>query len=232
MALRAPNNGYDSHPTRTAPLNSIVAPIERNRIVLNNFVLIDYENVQPRNLELLSKHPFKVFVFVGANQSKIPFQLAESMQKLGNDGEYIRISGNGKNALDFHICFYLGQLQIRHPDSCFHIISKDAGFDPLISHMKSQGVRIQREKDLAEIPVLQMSRAKSNEDKIAAIVKNLAGRGQSRPRKVRTLANTINSLFTEQLPEVELMLLVKLLQQQKYIVVDDCNVSYKLPSQS
>jgi len=32
-----------------------------------NYVLIDFENVQPKNLELLSKHLFKVLVFVGAN---------------------------------------------------------------------------------------------------------------------------------------------------------------------
>ena len=31
-----------------------------------NYVLIDFENVQPKNLELLTTHPFKVFVFVGA----------------------------------------------------------------------------------------------------------------------------------------------------------------------
>ena len=54
-----------------------------------NYVLIDFENVQPRNLELLTKHPFKVFVFVGASQTKVSFDLADSMQLLGNDARYI-----------------------------------------------------------------------------------------------------------------------------------------------
>lgn len=195
----------------------------------NNYVLIDFENVLPKNLELLSRHPFKVLVFVGASQTKVPYDLAEAMQKLGENASYIKISGNGKNALDFHIAFYVGQLASQEPDAYFHIISKDTGFDPLIKHLKGRKIRIQREKDLAEIPVLRMSTAKSSDEKIAAIVKNLAGRGQSRPRKVKTLTNTINSLFTQKLQEKELKAIINTLQQKKYIVVNDGNVSYKLP---
>ena len=56
-----------------------------------------------------------------------------------------------------------------------------------------------------------------------------SGRGQSRPRKVKTLANTINSLLTQKLQEKELTAIIDSLQQKKYIVVKDGNVSYKLP---
>ena len=194
-----------------------------------NYVLIDFENVQPKNIEILSRHPFKVLVFVGASQTKVPYDLAEAMQQLGENAKYIKIGGNGNNALDFHIAFYVGQLSIQEPEAYFHIISKDTGFDPLIKHLRTRKIRIHREKDLAEIPVLQMSTATSNDEKISAIVKNLAGRGQSRPRKVKTLANTINSLFTQKLQENELMAIVKTLQQKKYITVNEGNVSYKLP---
>ena len=44
-----------------------------------NYILIDFENVQPKNLELLSKHPFKVYVFVGASQKSVPYELADAM---------------------------------------------------------------------------------------------------------------------------------------------------------
>ena len=64
---------------------------------------------------------------------------------------------------------------------------------------------------------------------IAAIVKNLGGRGQSRPRKVRTLENTINTLFTRKLDKSELGALIKELQKRKLIIVNQGNVSYKLP---
>jgi len=194
-----------------------------------NYVLIDFENVRPKNLELLTKHPFKVFVFVGASQTKVPFDLADSMQLLGNDARYIKISGNGQNALDFHIAYYVGELAGKDPDAQFHIISKDKGFDPLIAHLKSRGIRIQREKDIGEIPILRVPTTTSMDEKIAAIVKNLGGRGQSRPRKVRTLENTINTLFTKKLDKNELASLIKEMQKRKLIVVNQSNVSYKLP---
>ncbi len=194
-----------------------------------NYVLIDFENVHPKNLELLTKHPFKVFVFVGASQTKVPFDLADSMQLLGNDARYIKIAGNGQNALDFHIAYYIGELAAKDPDGVFHIISKDKGFDPLIKHLKSRRIDVQREKDIREIKILRVSNTTSTDEKIAAIVKNLGGRGQSRPRKVRTLENTINTLFTKKLAKNELSALVKELQKRNLIVVNQTNVSYKLP---
>ena len=192
-------------------------------------MLIDFENVQPKNLEVLSNHPFKVFVFVGASQAKLSYDLAAAMQQLGENAKYVKIGGNGKNALDFHLAFYVGELSTKEPNAYFHIISKDTGFDPLIKHLQARNIRIQRERDLAEIPVLRMSNATSSDEKITAIVKNLAGRGQARPRKVKTLTNTINSLFAEKLEEKELMNLVNELQKRSYIAISERNVSYKLP---
>ena len=194
-----------------------------------NYVLIDFENVQPSNLQLLKQHPFKVVVFVGENQMKIPFDLAAAMQDLGNAAQYIKITGTGKNALDFHIAYYIGELAAKDSGAYFHIISRDTGFDTLIKHLKLRGIKIQRERDLAEIPVVRISTATSSDDMVCAIVKNLAGRGQSRPRKVRTLANTINSLFTEKLSEHQLISIVKDLEQRKYIKLNNGNVSYQLP---
>lgn len=194
-----------------------------------NYVLVDFENVRPKNLEILAKHPFKVFVFVGANQTKVPYNLAAAMQKMGAGAEYIKISGNGRNALDFHIAFYVGKLSAEDPDAHFHIISKDTGFDPLIKHLKDKKIKIQRERDLAEIPLLRMSNTTTKDEKIEAIVKNLSGRGQSRPRKMKTLANKINSLFTKQLGEPELLDLVNELQKRKYLQIKEGIVSYKLP---
>jgi hypothetical protein len=195
-----------------------------------NYVLIDFENVQPSNLEVLKQHPFKVLIFVGANQTKVPFELAVAMQSLGEAGSYIKIVGSGKNSLDFHIAYYVGELAAKDPSAYFHIISRDTGFDNLIKHLKSRSIKVQREKDLAEISVIRMSTATSPDDKLAAIVKNLAGRGQSRPRKVKTLSNTINSLFTEKLSEQQLAAIMKDMEQRKYIMVSNGNISYQLPN--
>ncbi len=90
-----------------------------------NFVLIDYENVQPKSISILDQEYFKVIFFVGENQSKINFDLADAIQNLGNKASYVKINGNGPNALDFHVAFYIGQLAKENPDAFFHIISRD-----------------------------------------------------------------------------------------------------------
>ena len=195
----------------------------------NNYVLIDFENVQPKNIEILKKHPFKIFVFVGENQVRIPFEIANALQQFGSEAKYIKISGNGQNALDFHIAFYIGQLSLEDPEGYFHIVSKDTGFDPLVKHLRDRKIKVHRVSDLAEIPILRISNTTDKSEKIDAIVRNLAGRGQSRPRKVKTLSNTINSLFTNRLEEKELASVIKVLQEKKYIHLNQENVSYNLP---
>lgn len=194
-----------------------------------NYVLIDFENVQPKNLELLEGHSFKVLVFVGANQTKVTLKLAKALQAIGKNGEYIEISGSGQNALDFHIAYYIGRLAAENPMAHFHVISRDKGFDPLLRHLKDRNIDVRREKDLAEIPALRISTKTSTDEKIDAIVKNLRGRGQSRPRKVKTLQNTINHLTSEELGEAELASIVEELRKRKLITVKQGNVSYKLP---
>lgn len=196
-----------------------------------NFILVDFENVQPRNLEILREHPFTVIVFVGANQNRIPFELASALQKLGEAGQYIKIESSGSNALDFYIAYYIGELAAANPKAHFHIISRDKGFDPLVKHLNTRRdlkIRVFRERDLGEIPQLRVSTAASHDEKIDAIVKNLRSRGQSRPRKLATLSNTINSLFTEDIPEKEREEIIGELQNRKLIQIRETTISYRL----
>lgn len=201
----------------------------KDKAQTTNYVLIDFENVRPKNLEVLRLHPFKVVVFVGATQSRVPFDLAEAMQAMGKSANYIKISGTGKNALDFHIACYLGELASREPKASFHIISKDKGFDPLVRHLRSRRFDVHCENDLAEIPVLRLSKESSSDEKIDAIVKNLIGRAQSRPRKEKTLANTIQALFSEKLTEDQLRSLINTLESRRYLRISNGNVTYRLP---
>jgi hypothetical protein len=195
-----------------------------------NYVLIDFENVQPKNLNILASHPFKVLVFIGASQTKVPRHVAVAMQTLGDRAKYVEIDGNGPNALDFHIAYYIGELAAADPTGHFHIISKDRGFDPLIRHLKGKNIQVRRESDLAEIPNLRIPKEIKKDDKIDAIVKNLVNRGQSRPRKVKTLQNVINNLVSETLDEAGLAALIDELQKRKLIVVNKGNIKYTLPS--
>ena len=194
-----------------------------------NYVLIDYENVQPSALSVLEKEHFKVVVFVGANQAKVAFDVAAQLQRLGPSASYVKISGNGPNALDFHIAYYIGHLAAAEPDAYFHIISKDTGFDPLISHLKSKKIFTCRSKDIGDMPIVKAANSKTQPEKLAVIVTNLKQRGASKPRTVKTLSSTISSLFQKALAEDELAAILKHMEQQGFITVTGTKVGYSLP---
>lgn len=84
-----------------------------------------------------------VLVFTGAQQ-KVAISLIEAVQALGDHGKFVRISGNGKNALDFHIAFYLGKFSERDPQASFLLVSADSGYDPLVSHLNAKGISAKR----------------------------------------------------------------------------------------
>ncbi len=191
-----------------------------------NYVLIDYENVQPDFMAALEKEHFNVIVFVGANQAKVTFEVASVLQQLGSRAEYIKISGNGSNALDFHIAFYIGQIAAKEQDAYFHIVSKDTGFDPLIQHLKSKKILASRSKSVADIPLVKISNSKTASEKAAAVLTNLKQRGTSKPRTVKTLSSTINSLFQKALLEPEIVAIIKELEKQGAITITETKVAY------
>jgi hypothetical protein len=198
-------------------------------LVRTNFVLIDYENVQPESLAGLDAEHFKVLLFVGASQSKLTFEVVAAMQALGGRAQYIKIAGNGSNALDFHIAFYIGQLSFSDPTAYFHIISKDTGFDPLVQHLKAKKISVVRSKTIEEIPLLKPANTKTLPEKVAVALANLKQRGASKPRTVKTLSSTISSLFQKQLAEEELEALLAELQSLGYVAVNESKVTYALP---
>lgn len=173
-----------------------------------NYIFIDYENVQPESIAGLEKGNFYILLFLGANQSKINTQLARSLQPLGSRVEYIVLSGNGKNALDFHIAYYIGERAAIEPDAYFHIVSKDSGFDPLIEHLKDRNILASRSSSIGEISILQQSSIKTLPERTSVVKARLA-QMEGKPSTVKTLSSTINALFQKTLSDEEVELVVK-----------------------
>lgn len=193
-----------------------------------NFVFIDFESVQPEALTVLAHEHFRVIVFVGANQAKVPFEVASALQRMGSKAEYVKIAGNGPNALDFHIAFYIGQLAAAEPSAYFHIISKDTGFDPLIQHLKSKKILAARSKDISEIPLVKAANTKSPEERLQIVTAKLQQPNVTRPRTVKTLSSAIASLFQKQLSEEEISALVTGLVASQVIALADGKVTYAI----
>lgn len=191
-----------------------------------NYVLIDFENVQPESLAGLQQDHFKVLVFVGANQTKVPFEVAQAMQAMGNKAEYIKIAGNGSNALDFHIAFTIGQLAAADPTAFFHIISKDTGFDPLIAHLKAKKILAARETAISDIPLVKTTVMKTSEERLQLVLDKLRLPKATKPRTLMTLASHINAQFQKQLSEADVADLIAALSKAGHITVTDTKITY------
>jgi PIN domain len=198
--------------------------------VRTNYVLIDYENVQPTDLAMLRDGPFKVKVFLGPNQSKISVALAAALQGLGANAEYVVLEAAGSNALDFHIAYYVGALSSQDPSAFFHIISKDTGFDPLIRHLKTKGVFAQRSTSIALIPYFKPALPSTSDAQVEVVVAHLAKLKAAKPRAEKTLLSTLHALFKKELSDHQLSALFALLCKRGIVKVDGSKVSYELPS--
>lgn len=191
-----------------------------------NYVLIDFENLQPELLEALDLPHFRVIVFVGANQAKVSLDFAAMLQRLGERGRYIRISGSGRNALDFHIAFYMGELEAKEPGSFFHLITGDKGFEPLQQHLRDRKVFMRTYKTVADIPHVKAARSKSLPAKVEFVRDTLTERTQGRPATVKTLHSTIRSMFPGELAEEVVSGVVNALQSTGWLVISGTKVSY------
>lgn len=111
------------------------------------YILVDFENLQPPDMGLLSGEQFHLRIFRGPHQNKLGFDIVESLQPHGNRVQHIQSDQHGPNALDFRIAFHMGRLiealeandSNTRENTRFVVISKDKGFDPLISHVRSLG---------------------------------------------------------------------------------------------
>lgn len=194
-----------------------------------NYVLIDFENVQPESIDRLADEHFKLLVFVGAAQTKISFEAASSLQRLGPSAQYIKIAGNGPNALDFHIAFYIGQLAAAEPTACFHIVSKDTGFDPLIAHLKAKKIWVGRVPAIAEIPIIKANAVKSPAGRLPLVLARLHQLKAAKPRTIKTLSSTIGSVFQDKITDEDIAVLVRTLIDAGFVVVEGTKISYALP---
>lgn len=189
-----------------------------------NVILIDFENIQPKDLAQLRGSGFITKVFCGANQTKVPFELAAELQPFGPDAEYIRIAGSGRNALDFHIAYYIGRLSAELPGAAFHVVSKDAGFDPLIKHLQAKDITCQRVTAFSDITTLATRGA--SKDRVQKVAEGLLNRTDARPRTVKTLTAFIKGQLNARATETSVNEVIGFLKCNGVSILPDGKVTY------
>lgn len=191
------------------------------------YILIDYENIQPTDLKDLNENFYKIKIFIGANQTKISIDIALAMQVFNNRAEYIQILGNGKNALDFHIAYYLGNIITKEADAYYYIVSKDQGFDPLIKFLKAKKINVFRVACIKDILCNKTKKPSTLLEYVDFILKNL--KKSSKPANLTTLTNTIKAAFQNKLEPTVIEEIIKELTKKKYISIENNKITYHLP---
>jgi NTP pyrophosphatase (non-canonical NTP hydrolase) len=125
------------------PAKQVIARVSPVRAsALGTHVLLDYENVQPTEAELRALVPdaSQVWVFHGAHQR----QVAERFASFGADVTAVPLSKTGKNALDFHLSFYMGYIASRNQASAMVVVANDKGYEPMLEHARSMGFAVRQ----------------------------------------------------------------------------------------
>jgi len=182
------------------------------------FLLIDYENVQPRNLDGLKSENWSILVFLGSTQASLPIEKVKALQSFGPDVEYIQSDGNGPNAIDFHIAYYVGRLAYQSPKATFRVMSKDTGFDPLMRHLKNKGVDCSR---IGSVPGTGKAKKVSGQpasERAEKFLEFLRMRTTHRPGTIKRLRSAINAHLGGKLAESEIDDVVSNLRRLDIIV--------------
>ncbi len=186
-------------------------------------LLIDFENVRDVALATLPSD-YRVLIFVGRSQNSIPFNITRDAQQLGNRLEWIKIEGDGRNNLDFHLAFYLGQLSAKYGDAEFLVLSKDKGFDAIIRHAVGTGLKCSRIELLANLPRNKAPTSDPHFDKAFKVLSGIDKK--SRPRKRKTLAAQLASIFQKKEQPEEVERVMKVFFERKLISEMNNTLSY------
>ena len=109
-----------------------------------NLIFIDFENVHNtglKDLENLTKNE-TIFLFYSKNTPHLPMEIVAKISKSLANIELME-SGVGKNAMDFVIASYLGNMINKYGKKAdYFILSKDKGYKPLVDFWEGYDVEL------------------------------------------------------------------------------------------
>ena len=190
---------------------------------MKKYIYIDYENLPGVQLEDIEDA--KILIFLGENQKKIPTETIIKTQPMGGRVEWVTISGVGRNALDFHIAYYLAKNHT-DPATCHYIVSMDSGYDPLIRHVAIFGQKVKRVitlEDIKEKPTLSKDLAPKYAKVLEILKKQTKVR---RPKTRKTLASSIDTLFQNQISSDDVELIVEQLFRERFMEEKNRRITY------
>ncbi len=174
-------------------------------------LLVDFENIGKIDLTAVPDG-VKVALFFGAAQKSVPREFLEAALKLRERFEHVNAAGQGKNALDFHIAYYLGEYLTKSPRTECIILSRDKDFAPLVKHLVTRGFAVRTANTLRDAfparTVQESRRPAVAQQPVAAeeeALRWLVGSGKNRrPRTRKALAAHLYSHFSKKRSEADI----------------------------
>jgi PIN domain len=216
-----------------------------------NHIFVDYENVQAIDLDVIGSKGVTFTLLIGAQKKKLDVELVEQLVMHAASVELVRMTASGRNALDFTLAYYVGRAVAADPSGYFHIISKDAGYDPMIRHLRSRSVRIRRHDAFSELTFSYPQKLKgpasdgallpardsgkavtpTNDDPMARILMHLRKQVNNRPRRRKTLVSHLAGLLGKQSTDAGIEQLIERLVEEGSVAIDSKGaVTYRLPA--
>lgn len=186
-------------------------------------IYVDFENVP--NVEIQETGDTRILLFIGQSQKRLSTSIVKAIQPLGKNVEWVQINGSGKNALDFHIAYYLAMNKAQ-PNTEHFIISKDAGFDPLIAHVNGLGQKVNRVVSFADV-FQKIGLGKELEVKYKKVKENLMKQQKTkRPKSRKTLTSFIEATFQKKISTGETNKLIENLFRDGLLEEKSKRISY------
>jgi len=180
----------------------VAVPMEEKTVSPQTHVLVDWENVQPKDVDIRKVVPdvTDVWLFHGPHQKRVEVHHAS----FGNRVTPVPIARTGKNALDFHLSFYMGYIASRHPQANLVVMANDRGYGPMIDHAIGLGFAARQVGFAIVLPAISPQSADVlptplAEDLLRALARVEASlqKTTSRPSKEASLVAAIASLLGE-----------------------------------
>jgi PIN domain len=201
-----------------------------------SLLFVDYENVGKAFDPGVIPEDVQVLVFFGALQKSVPTEFMRAVHRMGPRFVPIGIEGQGKNALDFHLAYYLGEHLAANAKTHCVVLSKDKGFDILIRHLRGRGFSVRRADSInqalpttgnAKLPKAVAKDRPAQRTPLQQAIEWLkAMQTRTRPRKRKSLVAHLHTRFGKKIPEPELEQIVATMIAQKSISETDGKLAY------
>lgn len=219
-----------------------------------NHVFVDFENIRDVDLDVIGKRAVSFTLLVGPQQKKLDAELVEKLFAHAASVQLVRLASSGKNALDFILTYYVGRAVAFDPTGCFHIISGDKGFDPLVKHLQGKRIDISRHESFAALPfVVPVKAAKTEkpapvpvraaaakpkavakpktpvparipDDPMVRVLEHLRKPSATHPKNKKRLVSYLVAYFGRKITEADALALVDSLRSAGYIAIDEKGV--------